>query len=284
MANAQGGGWSPADNPYATAVSEAQWWRDAAKLAILRMREDGDDHRLGWFSSRQIDARQLVIALRQLITAEQLEQFALKELGMHPLVGGTLSQARKQFEDALPGIKDIRDGLMHFDDWSRGQGKFGPQRRARDAGTAPRDVARDYWSFGYDPAAGSVSFGPYIIRLDAAELAAPELCQAIYLAAHEVDKKATADLRSSTLHALTAAGISCGTGETALQVSSGSDLRIWVSMHMTAGNDDRRALSPQVVAALADAGLRLMSSSEPQAENLVERLPEGEALIVRRIV
>lgn len=42
--------WSPADNPYAIAVSEARWWRDAALLAIPRMR-GSDDSRLGWFNS-----------------------------------------------------------------------------------------------------------------------------------------------------------------------------------------------------------------------------------------
>ncbi|MBV9446305.1 MAG: hypothetical protein JO345_10460 [Streptosporangiaceae bacterium] len=47
MSGAAVGDWSPADNPYAIAVSEAQWWRDAARLAIMRMRDD-DDRRLGW--------------------------------------------------------------------------------------------------------------------------------------------------------------------------------------------------------------------------------------------
>ena len=71
------GDWSPADNPYAIAVSEAQWWQRAVQLAVLRMR-GGDDSRIAWFSSRQIDARQLVFALRQLLAAEQLEQAVLR--------------------------------------------------------------------------------------------------------------------------------------------------------------------------------------------------------------
>jgi len=34
--------WSPADNPEAIAVSEAQWWARAAELAVLRMRGSDD--------------------------------------------------------------------------------------------------------------------------------------------------------------------------------------------------------------------------------------------------
>ena len=87
--------WSPADNPYAIAVSEAQWWQRAVQFAVLRIRGD-DDNRIASFSSRQIDARQLVFALRQLLTAEQLEQVALKALGMDPAVGQELAKARKR--------------------------------------------------------------------------------------------------------------------------------------------------------------------------------------------
>ena len=73
MTGAAPADWSPADNPYALAVSEAQWWQRAARLGVLRLR-DADDRRISWFSSRQIDARQLVFALRQLLHAERLEQ------------------------------------------------------------------------------------------------------------------------------------------------------------------------------------------------------------------
>jgi len=178
MASANPQDWSPADNPYAIAVSEAQWWRNAARLAVLRMRDD-DDRRIAWFSSRQIDARQLICALRQLLAAEQLEQVALAALGIDPAVSQALTEARARFEQALPDIKHMRDALVHFDEWSRGAGKYGPQRKARDAGAALRDVAREYWSFGYDPSAGTVSLGPFRIHIDAADRAARELCHAI---------------------------------------------------------------------------------------------------------
>ena len=179
--------WSPADNPYAIAVSEAQWWKASAQLAILRIRRN-EDSGFSWCDPQQIDARQLVFALRQLISAEELEQFALKELGIDPTVRHKLTQARRRFEQALPGIKDMRDGLTHFEEWSRGMGQ-GPQRKRRDAGDLPRDIARDFSRFGFDPDAGTVSSGPYVFSIDVAERAAQEFAQAIYMASREVDKR-----------------------------------------------------------------------------------------------
>ena len=85
---------------------------------MLRVR-DKDDDSIAWHSSRQIDARQLVFALRRLLTAERLEQAAPKAPVVHPIVGHELAEARNRFEDALPGVEDLR-WLMHFDEWSRG--------------------------------------------------------------------------------------------------------------------------------------------------------------------
>lgn len=61
--------WSPADNPYAIAVSEAQRWRSAAVLAVARL-EDPAYFRAAPFSSKEIDAGNLVFALVQLLAAE----------------------------------------------------------------------------------------------------------------------------------------------------------------------------------------------------------------------
>lgn len=133
-------GWSPADNPHAIAVSEAQWWQRAAQLAVLRLR-DPDDQRISWFSSRQIDARQLIFALRQILNAERLVAVAMEARSVDTAALDALARARQRFEDVLPGIKDMRDALMHFDDWSRGKGR-GPQKDRRGAGEALRDVAR----------------------------------------------------------------------------------------------------------------------------------------------
>lgn len=266
--------WSPADNPYAIAVSEAQWWRDAARLAILRMRRD-DDNGFGWFSPRQIDARNLILALRQLLRAEQLEQAALDAVNIDRSVREELGRAAKRFTDDLRGIEEMRDGLTHFDEWSRGLGA-GPQKTHRKMGDVPRDVARHFWRFGYDPGAGTVSFGPYAIDVDIADKAARELCFAIYQAARAVDEKNTVALRVRTVAALTTAGISCDVGAPGVKVSPGQDLKVWLSL------DDavRGELARQVVEALADAGLRLVSIQYSQADDQTARLSRGESLYV----
>jgi hypothetical protein len=271
--------WSPADNPYAIAVSEAQWWQRAVQLAVTRVRGKDDDS-IAWHSSRQIDARQLVFALRQLLTAEQLEQAALKALGIDPTVGQELTKAREKFEAALPGVKDMRDGLMHFDEWARGIG-LGPQKKRRDAGDALRDVARFYWGFSYDPATDTVSMGPYTIDAGTADRAAKELSWAIYVAAREVDKKNTAELRARTIRALTNYGIASKSPEDPLMVSPGTDLRIWLSFRPTAlaGGHDLQELSARIVAALEAEDLRLVPPSEPQSHDIVERLARGESLV-----
>lgn len=233
--------WSPADNPYAIAVSQSRLWRDVVLMTIVRMRDE-DDRRLGLFSSRQLDAHVLVMTLRQLLTAEQLEQLALKELGIDPVVRHALTRARENFEDALPGIKHMRDALMHFDEWLRGTGR-GPQQKRIEAGEALRDVARDYASFRYESDTGTISFGPYTIQIDTAEVATVQLSDAIYAAAHEVDKAQTAHLRDRSTRALTDAGICCDAPRAEVRISPGTDLRIWLSLQADARVEEHRRLS-----------------------------------------
>lgn len=272
--------WSPADNPYAIAVSQSQLWRDIVLLTIRRMRDE-DLRGHSWFSSGQLDAHVLVMTLRQLLTAEQLEQAALKELDVDAAVRDALVQARSSFEDSLPGIKDMRDALMHFDEWLRGTG-WGPQRKRVKAGEAFRDVARDYSGFGYDANQGIVSFGPYTIHVDTAEKAAVELCQAIYTAAHEVDKKNTAVRRHRTIQALEGAGIRWDPPHPGVRISPGTDLQIWLWLNPTAdsGEEERQQLSEQVLAALAKGGLHLASNDSAEPFELAQRLIHGDALRV----
>jgi len=274
--------WSPADNPYAIAVSEAQWWLRTAKLAILRIRDGEEDLRVG-FSSRQIDARQLVFALRQLLTAEDLEQRALTDLGLGSTAGATLTLARERFERALPDIKNMRDGLMHVEEWARGTGR-GPQRDQRRAGVAERDVARMFWGFRFDPNIGTVFFGPYAIDVEVAERAAGELARAIYLAALEVDRRETAAVRARVVGALDRAGLPHGSPGDVILVSPGQDLQVWLSLSNT---DSEPAVggqvAAQVVVALGTDGLHLISSAEPDAWDVTERLVRGEPLRARAI-
>ncbi len=115
----EGADWSPADHPYAIAVSEAMWWRCAVQLAVVRL-GDANDLRSAPVSSKQVDARNLVFALVQLLAAEQLEQVALAGLGVEANIGEKLASARDRFLTALPGIAEMRNALTHFDEWALG--------------------------------------------------------------------------------------------------------------------------------------------------------------------
>ncbi|WP_285687904.1 hypothetical protein [Actinoplanes sp. NBRC 103695] len=279
MTDSSSSDWSPADNPYAIAVSQAQLWRDVVVLTVHRMR-DKDDDRVMW-SSRQLDAHVLVVTLQQLLTAEQLEQAALTALATDPAVGATLAAARQRFEDALPGIKYMRNALMHFDAWSQGMG-HGPQKQRQQAGDTLREIARDFSHFGYDPTAGTVELGPYTIEIDVAARAAVELARAINLAAHEVDKASVAQLRAKTIEALTDAGIPHNATGQVLRVSPGNDLRVWLSFWPDTGVEEQnlRTLAEQIESALADAGLHLESINLAEHLETTERLVRRESLRV----
>ena len=187
--------WSPADHPYAIAVSESAWWRSAVKLAVGRL-DDPVDQRAAPFSSKQIDARNLVFALVQLLAAEHLEQKALLDLSIDAVVGDVLSQARDRYLQALPGIQEMRNALTHFDDWAMGRGR-GPQRAGVTEGSEVRDVAGHYWGFSYHHDERVVRLGPFKIEVAKAAPAALDLAQAIYAAACEVDRQRNVGQRGS---------------------------------------------------------------------------------------
>ena len=179
--------WSPSDNPYAIAVSEAGWWRRAVTLAICRL-DESTDKRARMLGAQQIDARNLVFALVQLLAAERLEQRALSELGMDAAVGDALAGARDEYLEALPGIQEMRNAITHFDEWGMGEGR-GLQKRRVDEGASRREVAGHFWGLGYHPDERVVRLGPFTIDVSRAESAARDLDRAIYTAAHAVDRR-----------------------------------------------------------------------------------------------
>ncbi len=228
------------------------------------------------FSSRQIDARQLVVALWQLRVAEKLQQWALRDLGMEEAVITELSVARAQFDKILPNIQQMRNGLLHFDEWTRGAGQ-GPQKKEVTAGMSLRTIASKYSRFSYDPATGEIALGPYSIQLDSALDAAKGLYLAIGRAAHAVDLRAAAELRTRVKEAL-AASVPADQG--ALRVSPGRDTRVWISLDNGLDEGDRERISKELIGVLSGANLRLLSSIEPQSDNPVDRLCNGELLYV----
>ncbi|WP_328826108.1 hypothetical protein OHT77_01725 [Streptomyces sp. NBC_00252] len=271
--------WSPADNPYSIALSEANWWRATVALTVERMH--GDDVPAGWFSSRQIDARTLVVALRQLLAAVKLERIALTDLGIDPAVITALDDAEQVFLDALPNIKHVRDGLTHFEDWARGRGG-GPQKDARKTAD-PRDVARDFWSFGYDPVADTVTMGPFTISVSVAVPAANALFDAIYAATRAVDQRSAAELRDQVVQVLTDATISCTPPQGQVLVSQGHDMRVWLSLNLSGVPDEElKELAERVATVMTNAELQLTSPAFPEAQDIAARLADDEPLRVER--
>lgn len=269
--------WSPADNPYAIAVSEAQWWFRSVQLTVLRMHGE-DDYRAG-FSSRQLDARQLIMALCQLRVAENLQQLALGELDVGHDVCDALGRAHEKFNEMVPDLQHMRNGLVHFDEWTRGKGRAGPQKIELAAGMSHRDIASKYARFAYDPVTDTVTFGPYSFEVPSALEAAKVLSDAIAEVAFAVDRRAAADLAARTAEVLAASGLADAFAERTVQVSHGADSRVWVSLAAAPGVD-RRKVAEQVVVVLGEVGLAVLSSRKPQSNNPAERLSGGEPLYV----
>ena len=270
--------WSPADNPYAIAVSEAQWWLKAVQLEIRRLQGPNDDHTFP-FSSRQIDARLLIFVLQQLLSAEKLEQDALEALGIDAVVRDSLKKERQQFEDSLPGITIMRNALMHFDGWAQGKG-HGPQKERIKAGASPRDAAGEFWGFAYDPSVGTISLGPYTIDLDVIEKAAARLSWAIYVAAGAVDQRNALNLRDRVVDVLKESAIAYNSAETPLKLSMSGDRKVWFFLAPPVGADTRAhyGLAKEIIDALGRANLRLVSMSRPDQRDVVENLVQGESL------
>lgn len=273
--------WSPADNPEAIAVSEIQWWQRAAELALLRMR-DSDDHRISWFSSRQIDARQLILALRQLLGAVALVDGRLQELGLDQ-AQHALSEAKSEYEQALPGLTEVRNALMHFEAWALGTGR-GPQRRRIAAGAPAREVASEFWGFAYEPHTETISLGPYTISVNAVTGAVARLVDSVYAAARTVDRRNAVDLGADVMKALTAGGISTDEGPSSLRLIVGSDNRLRLSLNSYGDADeiDRHALANRVVRTLRTVNFKVIWPETPNEADVAGPLARGVALLCER--
>ena len=173
--------WSPADNPYAIAVSQSQWALWAAQLFARDAKESCGDER------SQIYARQIFGQLRVLQRCAEMMARELKRLGVDQVHCDHLHQAIREFELAVPGAKSARDNLEHFDEYASGEGKLVKQAM-RDLGIDVYEAAAMYWGGGYDPTTEEVTEGPFVIVIPAALESAGRLQRAIYAGGQAVDR------------------------------------------------------------------------------------------------
>jgi hypothetical protein len=174
--------WSPADNPYAIAVSQSQWALWAAQLFARDAKEYCGD------VQSQIYARQIFGQLRALQRCAEMMARELKRLGVDKVHRDHLRQAIREFEAAVPGARSARDILEHFDEYARGEGKLVKQAM-RDLGIDVYEAAAMYWGGGYDPSTEEVTEGPFVIVIPAALESAERLQRAIYAAGQAVDRR-----------------------------------------------------------------------------------------------
>jgi hypothetical protein len=166
--------WSPADYPESIAVTEGNWWVASVNLSAQRIRD-------GSGQQAQVDARHLVIALRQLLYAAELQMATVRK-APEP-VRKALGMARARFDATLPGVVRSRNRLIHFAELVQGVAKWLGKILA--SGVDVRAAVRDEWYFGYNPTTGEVTSGADCrFTLDDACRAAAELSRAIWWAGH----------------------------------------------------------------------------------------------------
>ncbi len=171
--------WSPAENPYAIAVSQSWWALQTLLLFASQARvSDGPE--------QQIYARQIFGQLRLLRLCAEMQAKELDRLRVNPVEREALVRAIETFDYATPGARDARNILEHFDEYARGEGKL--QRDAvRELRLGVNEAAVLYWGGGYDPTTEQLEEGPFTIDVPAALAAAEALHRAIYTAGKAID-------------------------------------------------------------------------------------------------
>lgn len=171
--------WSPAENPYAIAVSQS-WWALHSLLLFAEAARSGFGH------EQQIYARQVFGQLRLLRLCATLQAGEIERLGIGEADRERLARAIEEFDSATPGAKSARDMVEHFDDYARGKGLL-QRREIRENGLSVYEAAALYWGGGYDPTTEQITEGPIVIHVPSAIAASEALHLAIYAAGKAVD-------------------------------------------------------------------------------------------------
>jgi hypothetical protein len=151
-------GWSPADTPYAVALSEANAWKRAIELSASRMGAGDPDE--------QTDARLFLLALRLLLRAQRMASEAVQSL---PKAVAVADSARQRFDGACPGVKEACDMIEHFAEYAVGKGHRQPGGKLRQVDRpVDRAAAAQDWPLAYDRDTGRILLGS--IEIDVAEI------------------------------------------------------------------------------------------------------------------
>jgi len=138
------------------ALSEANAWKRAIDLCADRMRAGSPDD--------QTDARLFLLALRLLLRAQRMASDVVKAL---PMAAQIADNARRQFDQACPYVKDACDMIEHFAEYSLGTGDRQPGGNLRRADRpTDRYAAAQDWPLRYDRPTGRILLGP--IEIDVA--------------------------------------------------------------------------------------------------------------------
>ena len=175
--------WSPIDFPFAAALNEANACFHAVRLCAERLH--AGRRRFGAYDARQLDARHLVMDLRQLLYAHDLMRSAVKQaagkgspaerVGVLRKVRKDLNAALARFHEAVPDAVAIRDVLVHMNEYARGTGGL-----QRESAVGRAESAAAFWVVGYSPAEDRVTVGPHGLVVSDAVDAAQLLVDAIH--------------------------------------------------------------------------------------------------------
>lgn len=153
-------------------------WLQAVRTQVERVIDVIDESPLD-LTQRRIDSYLLVLALHQVHRAAAL---ALTDL---PPASASLTQARgaiEVFEQAVPGFKDARDAVDHFDAYIQGIGdKQQPEvKRARRQARPDLGDAHNEFVSRID--------GDFVITIGTAEVSALDAEEAASVLAHDLDQ------------------------------------------------------------------------------------------------
>jgi hypothetical protein len=169
--------WRLVDHGVDVALAHAWHWAVAARAQLRRVVEQpGTDEQIP-------DAFLLIVAIRNVLRAAD---FAFRSFSTEQ-ARAQLAEALGEFDVAVPGAKQTRDVLEHFDDYSQGRGDLQHTRRATRVADETR--ARSYAvDFGYADAPVSftrptLTVGPHVIELTTAAEAVSRLVHEIWAAA-----------------------------------------------------------------------------------------------------